>query len=490
MMFMMVVSLYTSRVVLRVLGVEDYGIYNVVGGFISVFGFLNGALSTSTSRYITFALGKGDVDKLEDVFSTCRLTHILLAILILVLAETVGLWFMLNKLVIPEERLNAAMWVYQCSVLSTMVFLVSVPYNSCIVAHERMSAFAYISVFETVAKLMIVYMLLIGNLDKLKLYAILILGVQVLIRMVYTIYCHRNFQETNCRIRFNKSLFAEMLSFAGWNLWGNMAAAMFGQGINILLNIFFGPAVNAARGIATQVQAAVQQFSINFQMALNPQITKTYAAGDYSSMHLLIERSSKFTFILLYCLSLPIIIETKSILQIWLGIVPSYAVSFVRLMLIICIIDAIANSLMVGAAASGKVKMYQGVVGGVLLSIVPISYVVLKLGYSPESVFYVHIAVACCAFVSRLILVKPLIFLSISSYIHNVILRCFYVAFISTGLSIILHMIKPENFFFLIVELCLISLGVLVVGYVIGLSYRERTFVNIKVKNFVLRIVR
>lgn len=380
MILLMAVSLYTSRVVLSTLGIEDYGVYNVVGGFIGMFAFLNGAMGGCTQRYITFALGKGDEYELKKIFSTTLITHAMIALLVFVLAETVGLWFVLEKLVIPPDRSIAAMIVYQCSVVSALIMIMSFPYNADIIAHERMSAFAYISIIEAFLKLVIVFVLPLGGIDKLILYAVLLLIIQLGIRSIYTWYCKKHFIEAHFTWSFEKSLIKEILAFSGWNLWGGLAATLFGQGINILLNIFFGPAVNAARGIAVQVQSAVQQFSINFQMALNPQITKNYATGDINTMHILIFRCAKFTFMLLLCMILPISMEIDFILSIWLVNVPDYTCSFVILMLAICTIDAVSNPFMIASAATGHVRIYQFAVGLILILIVPTAYLVLKLG--------------------------------------------------------------------------------------------------------------
>lgn len=427
MLLTMAVTFYTSRVVLHTLGVVDYGIYNVVGGIVAMFGFLNGAMSSATQRYLTFELGRGDSERLKTVFITSMNIHILMSVLVFVLAETVGLWFMYHEMKIPDDRFTAGMWVYQCSILSTMVMFVSVPYNATIIAHEKMSAFAYISILEVMLKLLIVYLLLIGDVDKLIMYAILMLAVQVVIRFTYNIYCRRHFEETAYGFKFDKSLFKEMLSFSGWNLWGNMAAVAFTQGLNILLNIFFGPAVNAARGVAVQVQQAVHQFSMNFQTAINPQITKSYAVQDIEYMHSLIFRSSRFTFFLLLCICLPVFMETEFLLGLWLKDVPEYTAVFLRLILCVTIIDAVANPLMISAQATGKVKIYQTVVGGILLSILPVSYVVLKLGGNPQSVFIVHLVICAVAFIVRLFIIRPMIGLQIGRYFKDVIFRCLFV---------------------------------------------------------------
>lgn len=265
MLFMMAVSLFTSRVVLNTLGVEDYGIYNVVGGVVAMFGFINGSMSSATQRYITFALGKGDKENLQKVFCTALQIHVLIAVLIVVLGETVGLWFMYTQMQIPTDRMDAAFWVLQRSIASTVIMIISVPYNADIVAHEKMSAFAYISILEAVLKLAVVYMLVVFSSDKLILYAFLILAVQLLIRLCYSRYCNRHFEESKYRHVWDKSLFKEMTGFAGWSMFGNLSSVLFSQGLNMLLNVFFGPVVNAARAVAVQVQSAIQQFVTNFQ---------------------------------------------------------------------------------------------------------------------------------------------------------------------------------------------------------------------------------
>lgn len=416
MMFIILVSLYTSRVILKTLGVEDYGIYNVVGGFVSMFGFLNTAMSATTQRYITYSLGTENTAQLNKVFSNCVMTHILIALIVLLFAESVGLWFLFNKMIIPESRMTAAFVVFQCSVVSTVVLILSVPYNADIIAHEKMSAFAYISIVEVTLKLLVVCLLKFGGIDKLIFYGILLLIVQCSIRLIYGSYCKRHFEETKFRIIWDFSLFKEMLSFAGWNLWGGVSNIMYTHGVNLLLNLFFGPAVNAARGIAIQVQNAISQFANSFQMAINPQITKSYAQGDNAYMHKLVFRSSKFTFILLFILSLPIFTETDYILRLWLGTVPNWTVVFLRLMLCIVIVDSVANPFMVSVAATGNVKLYQAVIGGTMLLIVPTSYIFLKLGGAPSVVFVTHLVFVVFTFILRLFIVKRMIHFSIKEY--------------------------------------------------------------------------
>lgn len=482
MLFMMAVSLYTSRVVLNVLGIEDFGIYNVVGGIVTMFVFINSAMSSSTQRYITFELGKKDFNQLSKVFNTSISIHAFISFIIFILAETIGLWFLYNKMTIPLERMDAALWVYQGTIISTIVLIMSVPYNAIIIAHEKMSAFAYISVLEVILKLLIVYLLQIGNFDKLKLYAVLMLIVQLIIRFIYANYCKRHFQETKFAICKDWKLFKSMLSFAGWNLWGNCAAISFTQGINILLNIFFGPSINAARGVAVQVQGAVTQFSYNFQTALNPQITKSYATGDLTYMHKLIFKSSKFTFFLLMILSMPIILETETILNIWLNNVPKHTINFLRIILCITIIDATANPLMISAAATGKVKRYQSVVGGILLTILPISYITLKLGGNPESVFIVHLSFCIIAFIARLLIIGPLVKLQFIQYFRTVIIKCLTVCIVALILPISIKLFINSSFLSSLI-ICIISvISMLFSIYYIGLEDNERSYIKDKIK--------
>ena len=480
MLFMMLVSLYTSRVILAALGIEDFGIYNVVGGVITMFGFFNGAMSSSTQRYITFALGKGDFNQLQKVFQTSVNIHLLVALVVLFLGETVGLWFLYEKMVIPSSRIEAAFWVYQFSIVTMMAMIVSVPYNAVIIAHEKMSAFAYISVLEVLLKLGIVYLLYLTESDKLIVYAALLCAMQLLIRVVYGRYCSCYFKETHYVYGWDSRLFKEML--CGLNFLSGFATVFFSQLINILLNMFFGPVVNAARGIAIQVQGAVVQFSINFQTALNPQITKSYALGDFTYMYSLIFRSSRFTFLLLAVISLPILLETDMILRLWLKTVPHYTVLFVRLMLCIVIIDAMAGAFMVAAQSTGRIRVYQSVIGGILLSIVPISYLVLKLGAEPSSVFVVHLFICVFAFIVRLFIIHSMISFPLRSYFYQVLLRCLFVLLLAVPLPIVLLYVFPATLWIGLL-VCVVSVvTMLLSSFVIGLTGDEKKFVIMKMK--------
>ena len=476
MLFGMLVSLYTSRVILQTLGVEDYGVYNVVGGVISMFTFLNSAMSSATSRYITFEIGKGNMEQLKKVFSTSLQIHAIIALLIVILGETVGLWFLMNELVIPDGRMDAAMWVYQCSVVTAVVTIMSVPYNADIIAHEKMSAFAYISVLEIILKLAIVYLLVVLPFDKLKVYAVLVLMVGLLIRYIYTRYCHKHFEESHYIHRIDKALLKEMSSFAGWSFWGNLAAILYTQGLNMMLNIFFGPVVNAARGIATQIQGVVQQFVANFQMALNPQITKTYASGELDKMHSLMFRSARFSFMLMFFLSLPIMLETSYILTLWLGIVPENTVIFARIIIAISLIYTIANPCVIANQATGKVKVYQAVVGGLLLLILPISYIVLKMGAPAYSVFIVHFCVESVAQFARMYMLRNMIDLPLLSYVKNIYLPIMGVVLLSVVLPMLVYNNMQEGIIRLLAVGMTCVISVAMTSLFIGMTRNERTF--------------
>ncbi len=478
----MVVSLYTSRIVLNTLGVEDFGIYNVVGGFVTMFGFLNSSMASATQRFLSFEIGRKDLVQLRNVFSMSVNIHIIIAVVILLLAETIGLWFVNTQLTIPAHRMLAAQWVYQFSILALVVTIVSVPYNAIIIAHERMNVFAWISIVEVSLKLLIVFMLQWFGFDKLKLYAVLMFSVALLIRVIYGTYCRYKFKESKFRLFWDKPLFNTLLSYAGWNLWGNAASVIMGQGINILLNIFFGPIVNAARAIAYQVRGAVNQLVSNFQMAVNPQIIKSYAAGDLNHMHQLIFRGAKFSFYLLFMMSLPILFETEIILRLWLKNVPEYTVIFTRLVIINILIDSISGPLMTAAQASGKIKLYQSLIGGLLILNLPISYLFLKNGFAPQITIYVGIGISIIALFARLKIIAPLVSLSISEYLKAVILRIIPVVLVAFVVPVLVYLsIEEAVIRFIFTGLSSIA-SVVIVIYLIGLDKEEQQFMNNKGK--------
>ena len=362
MLLIMAVTLYTSRVVLEVLGVEDFGIYNIVGGVVVLFSFINNAMATATQRFLNFELGRNDIKEVGRVFSMSMTAHISIALLVLLLAETIGLWFLLTQMNIPDGRMNAAVWCYQFSILTTCIQIIRVPYNACIIAYERMSFYAYISILEVILKLLIVFLLSIGGFDKLIFYSILMFLVTVAVCYAYKIVCNRNFNISRYSFFWDKILYKKLMSFSGWSLFGSAANVGAQQGSNILLNIFYGVALNTASGISNQVTHALYSFVSNFQMAFNPSLVKNYATQDYSILEKMILASSKFSFFLFFIVSIPLFLYTDFFLSIWLRDVPAYASEFTRLMILFLALDTLAAPFWITVQASGSIKKYQIVV--------------------------------------------------------------------------------------------------------------------------------
>lgn len=488
----LLISLYTSRVILRTLGVEDFGIYNVVAGAIAMLGYLTGSLSAASSRYITYDLGKGDMYQMKTTFGNILSIHFMMAGIILLIAETVGLWFVSTQLNIPTERQYAAMWVYQFAILSSVMGLIAVPYNSAIIAHEKMSAFAYISIIDVVLKLAIASVLPLIPYDRLIVYSFLYLCIQLFDRIIYGVYCTRHFEETRARIAYNAKLFKEIFIFAGWTFNGSLAVMGYTQGLNILLNIFFGPIVNAARGIAIQVQSACQQFCSNFQMALNPQLTKSYAQGDLDYMHKLLIKSSKFSFYILFFVILPLMFEAKFVLHIWLGIIPEHTINFLRLILIIGLLYTLSNPIIVSVHATGKLKKFQLIEGTMLLFIVPIAYILLKFFHiPPEGVFMVHITIELITQYARLRIVLPMIGLKLSVYIKQVVLPILVVVILSPLIPfVVYHYIGNNNWgaFLGVCIICVLCTSSII--YRLGCTASERKFLLEKAKAFSQKITK
>lgn len=424
----MAIGLYTSRIVLNTLGISDYGIYNVVGGIITMLSFLNAAMVASSQRFISYELGKGNLERLKTVFSTSVSIHIVIAVISFLLGETIGLWFINTQLNIEASRMVAANWVYQCSIFTFMVNVVSVPYNSCIVAHEKMSAFAYISILEVTLKLVIVFLLWILPFDKLIVYAILVLCVSVLIRFCYTIYCKRHFEECIYLFRLDKKLFKDMFSFAGWSVMGNLGFSFKDQISNIILNIFYGTTLNAARGIGIHVSALVNSFSGNFSMALNPQITKQYASGNQEESIKFVYAGSRYTFYLLTLISVPVIINVDYILILWLGKVPEYTSHFLVLSLITSLLYAVSGCVTTALQATGKIKIFQIGICILMLSELPVAYLLLYNDYPPYSVMYPTVVSYTIAIFFRFYLLKRMIpSYDFKYYMTHVLMRCFII---------------------------------------------------------------
>ena len=431
MFFTMGVSLYTSRVILQVLGVQDYGIYSVVGGVVTLFSFFNGAMASATQRFLSFDIGKGDEYQLKRTFNSTLNIHFFIAIIVLILAETLGLWFVNNKLNITDNRMFAVNAVYQFSVFTFLLGVIQVPYDALIIAREKMNIYAYMSVIEVVLKLLILYLLAIFDYDYLILYAFFLFIVSFIIRMGHKYYCKIHFSESKYEFYYNKSYYKKLISYSGWNLFGNIAAVIKGQGINVLLNLFFGTILNAAYGITLQLQGAVNLFINNFQLAINPQIVKTYAQGNINRCHILILQSSKYSYYLMLLIILPLFLNIDFVLIFWLKTPPELTTTFVSLSLINLLIDCISGPLMAGLQATGKIKAYQALVGILLILNLPISYVFFKHSNTPEYVFYVSIVISIIALILRIYFVRVNLKLSVNSFLKVVLLPIIVVSVIT-----------------------------------------------------------
>lgn len=477
MLFLMIISLYTSRIVLNALGVEDFGIYNVAGGVVAMFSILSGSLSAAISRFITYELGKNNVLKLKTIFSSAITIQIGLGIVIAFFAETIGIWFLNTQMNIPIERMTAANWVLQFSIITFIINLISVPYNAVIIAHEKMSAFAYISIFEAIGKLLIAYLITISPIDKLIFYAILMCGVAIAIRLLYGYYCKRHFDECRFHFIWNKQIFQQIFSFAGWNFIGASSAVLRDHGGNIIINLFCGPTVNAARGIAFQVNNAIQGFVSNFMTALNPQITKSYAAKNYTYMMTLIFQGARLSFYMLLLLSLPIIINTHYLLTLWLNTVPEHTVLFVRLVLIFAMSESISGPLITAMLATGNIRNYQIIVGGLQMLNLPTSYILLSLGAIPETVLIVAVLISQCCLMARLYMLKKMIKLKIKDYLKKVYFNIITVSIIAIILPICMQERLAENFINFLLSSLICMLCTYLSIYYIGCSYEERKFI-------------
>ncbi|MBO7539815.1 MAG: oligosaccharide flippase family protein [Prevotella sp.] len=481
-----IVGLYTSRVVLNTLGVTDFGIYNVVGGIITMASFFNSAMVAASQRFLSFELGRNDYDRLKRVFCTTINIHATICLVALVLAETIGLWFVNAKLVIPEDRMIAANWVYQASILTFIIKVMSVPYNSAIVAHEKMSAFAYISILDVVLQLLIVYLLVVFPFDKLIVYSILMVCVVSLIRVCYTIYCKRHFSECTYHFFFDKPLFFEIFSFAGWSIIGNLGFSFKNQLSNIILNLFFGPSVNAARGVAMQVSSHVKTFAHSFTMALNPQITKQYAAGNLEVSRILVYAGSRYTFYLLTLISIPVIININYILKLWLGVVPEFTAQFVIFTILTSLLYALSECVTKAIQATGRIKWFQIGVSIIMLSELPIAWVLLEMGYPPYAAMWPSLLTYSVALFFRFWLINRYVegYRFMEYFIH-VVLRCIVVFVLSYGLSHVMSMSLHPTFLGFIESTILCVIVSTVVIILLGMEKGERNFVINKVRSIV-----
>lgn len=468
MFVLMLVGLYTSRVVLGALGENDYGIYNVVGGVVAMFTIISGALNSSVSRYITFEMGKGESAQLQKVYSTAVTIQLVLALIVIVLAEPAGLWFIDNKMTIDPARIPAARTVLHFSLLAFVINLMSVPQMASITAHEKMSAYAAIGLLDGFLRLAVAFLILHSSSDRLVLYSALMAAVVLIVRLAYGTYCRRHFPECRYRPVFDKALIREMFSFAGWNFIGVTAGVLRDHGGNILVNIFSGPAVNAARGVAVQLNGTVQGFVTNFMTAVNPQITKSYASGDRRYMLSLVKKSSRMSFYLLFIIALPILFNTGYLLSLWLKEVPEHTMDFVRLFLIFALSESLSNPLMTAAQATGNIRRYQSIVGGLILLNLPVSYICLKAGADPEVTVLVAIVISQICLAARLILLKTMVGLDSKAFVKGVWLNVTAVSAAAIPLPLLAGSFMPYGFagFCASAAICVLSaaLSILYVG--------------------------
>ena len=435
-----------------------------------------------------YELGTNNIGKLKKIFSSSVTIQCVLGFLIVLVAETIGVWFLNTKMNIPDERIVAANWVLQFSIITFVINLVSIPYNAIIIAHEKMSVFTYIGILEAGGKLAIAFLIIISPIDKLVFYAILMCVVAFIVRLVYGGYCRRYFEECTYHFVFDKYLLKEMFNFAGWNFIGASSAILRDQGGNIIINLFCGPAVNAARGIAFQVSGAVQQFVVNFMTALNPQITKSYARGENQYMMTLIFKGARFSYYMLLILSLPILVNTHYILAIWLNIVPDYTVSFVQLVLIFAMSESISTPLITTMLATGNIKNYQIIVGGLQLVNLPLSYILLKMGCMPQTVLIVAICISQCCLVARLYLLRGMIGLSFIAYLKSVYLNVVMVTIIAFIFPVLFVYWLPESFLFFLCSSALTIICTLITIFCVGCNSRERQYIIEKFEQICMKL--
>lgn len=475
MALIMLVSLYTSRVILNALGVVDFGIYNLVAGVVVLFTFLNSALMNASQRYLSIAVAQTDQNNLQKVFSTCLVLQVILCLIFILFAESIGLYFLNNKLSIPPERLNAANWVYQMSVISTCIYILKVPYHSIIIATEDMSFFAWLSIIETLFKLGIAYVISLVRFDRLIFYSFLLLIVSLLIWFAYVIKAHRSYN-LGLSFKYEPAKLKEIALFSGWNIIGGVADVGYKQGTDIILNIFSGVTLNAAMGIATQVRGAIYSFVSNLQIAANPQIIKSYNSGELKYYRLLIYRISKYSFYLIFLLSIPLILNMDFLLKIWLKNPPEYSIAFCKLTLTFCLVDSLSGPLWTSMQAMGKIRNYQILTSCLLLLNLPVSYLALKSGCAPDVIFYIQIGICFVILCVRVLFSNKYASLPIMSYLKEVILPIALVIIISLPLPLIISL-ETDGWFRLLITSFFSVLAIMTSIWLIGLKNDERKFV-------------
>lgn len=483
MLILMFLGFYTSRVVLNSLGVVDYGVYNVVGGIVAVFSILTTAMSGTTQRYITIALGENNINKLKETFSVGLSIHLIISLILFICIEILGLYFLYNYAVIPKDRLTAAFWVFQISTITAILTIINVPFNGTIIAHEKMSAFAFFSIIDVVTKLLICFILPYTSLDKLIVYACLLFISSIINFISMQIYCIKKFIEAKYKLSWNKGMFKSMFGMTSWSLIDKVAYIGFAQGVTLVTNIFFGPAVNAASGIASQGSNVISQFTQNFQVAVNPQITKSYANGDLENMHKLIIRSAKFSCFLLLYLIIPIFFEAETLLKLWLGNVPDHAVLYLKLSLITSLINAIINPLQTSNMACGRVRNYLLARNLILLLILPVTYFTYKFGGIPESSVIVNISMFTIAMIVGAKILQSQIQLKFSLFLHEIVLNITIITILSCIIPFLIHIYLDNDIARLIITTLSSIVSTSLLIYIVGLNNKERQFISERIKN-------
>lgn len=484
----LLITLYTSRVILQALGVVDFGIYNVVGGVISALSFLNWSLQGTYQRFFNVEMARGGSESISKQFKVANSIQLLMALIIVLLAETIGLWFVNTHLVIPADRMIAANWIYQVTIVSAVISVLCSPFGALITAYERMDLFAFISIISALLRLVIVFIVKYTSFDKLIVYSLLLLSVSIIEWILYVILTKRLFPESSLRMTWDKKMMMSMTSFGGWVIVDSLSQMLKGQGINIVLNMFFGPVVNSARGIAYQVMNAINQFISSFQTSFRPQLTKSYAEGDYNYMRQLYYSSSKLSYYLLFVISLPIILETEYILHLWLGDnVPDYTASFTRIVLITTFVSAFANPTSCIAYATGNIKKFTVVVSSIMLSIVPISYFFLRLGGNPNVALWVSFFVSIIAQIVRVFILNRLVDVDIKVYMKRVIIPILGCSILISVLSVIPILFLSPSFVRLVVSILISMVISFTTIWLLGLDLNERRLIQNKITSFLSR---
>lgn len=477
MFFIMIVNLYTSRIVLQVLGVNDFGIYNIVGGVIVLFSFFNNALLTSTQRFLNYEIGQNDLEAQKKIFKTSMSIYLLFALIIFLLAESLGLWFLNTQLNIPNDRMKATNWVFQFSLVTFIINVIRIPYNATVIAQEKMSFYAYLSIVEVILKLLIVYLLLMIAFDKLVVYASLITAVTAIIWIAYRSYCLKQFTTCQFSFYYDKETYHKMLSFSGWSFFGSVTNLSVNQGVNILLNIFYGVTISASVGISNQIRGAINNFLVNFQIAFNPQIVKSYANKENERFQTLIIYSSKYSYYLMFLICIPFCINARFIILKWLGVLSDYLIEFTIGSLFILIVDSISAPLGFAIQATGNIKKYQIIYSCISLLQFPLSYLLLKMGFSPIYVFVSWCVISLINYCWKICFVTNQINMSTCIYVRKVIAPIL----VTSGASIATLYFFPipiqaKTWTHFISSTLFIIIYLLIIIGITGLNKKEKSF--------------